>query len=311
MKRFLLYFSFLCALFSSNLLADVNLSLEVSAQSWTGASGHYDPYDTAEYEQVINFNTVFEAGDNGNYFVTFSPGLHASSGYNRRLESNGDTISYQIYRRSGKRNELKELPTSTGSTVSGKIKSNDTPPNQETIYWVVTPEEIVPSGTYTDSVSMNIYEGVVNNYDHDYGPISLNLSCTVPAFVFLSLVDLGGAFDGQDTSQTMDFQNLVEGEFLAFDMMCKGNTGYTVTMQSGNSSNLSANLSELSQVPYSIEVGGSLKDLTSGLPVEVISHASSPASSGDRYEVKVTIGSVQGAFPGTHTDTINVSIAGL
>jgi hypothetical protein len=137
----------------------------------------------------------------------------------------------------------------------------------------------------------------------------LNLSTVVPASIFLSIADSGGSFDQSDTSETLDFDGLEDGEYKSFDIRVKGNTGYNISMTSDNESTLANTGSTQSTVPYTIKVGGSTKDLSGGSSVVVGGSYFLMASTGDAYPVQVTIGTVGDADPGTYTDIISVEIS--
>lgn len=288
-----------------------NISLNIGNQNWQGGGGDiYDPYDPVEYEQVGNFDLTFDSGHACDLTITFSQGDNGNSVNNRRLAQSGSELQFQLYRESGKNHILKDNPSNMNYVIEKSITSSDISPITLSFYWQMNKEQVVEPGTYTDSVELNVYEiGPGNSATMAAGPFSLNLSTVVPPSLYLSIVDSGGSFNDSDTSQTLDFANLEEGESQNFDIMVKGNTGYNVSMTSDNASVLSHSSIGSSSVPYTIKVGGSTKDLSSGTAVVVAGSNDQSGNSGDQYVVEVTIGAIGNAETGTYSDNISVLVS--
>jgi spore coat protein U-like protein len=310
MKRKFSLILLLLSLLTSLSYADDNdceLTLTLNDQVWEGGGGNlYNPYDSVEYEQIVNFD---DEGD-CDYFITFSKGDNGSGVNKRRLETNSKELKYQLYRDSGKTHVLKDDPSKKNNVLSSSHSDSDLSPKTLSFYWQMKKEQVKEPGTYTDTVELEVYEGKAGK-DNDMiaGPFSLNLRTEVPAALFLSIVDTGSQFNDSDISQQLDFNELEEGENLSFDLRVKGNTGYNVSMTSENNSKMILSGAMGSSVPYSVKVKGSTKDLSGGGSVVVANVNKKTKKDGDKFSVEITVGSLSDADPGVYLDTIDVEVS--
>ena len=275
---------------------------------WQGATGvGYEIFDAAQTVQSITFD-VRKTGPSGcDYFVGISVG--GSGSYSRQLAGGGDTLDYNLYTTASRANVIKDVPTATvNEIISGSLPGSGTQSNSHTIYFYIAPQQIVSPAQYTDSIQFKVYSGDLSSYSLEQTK-NVTMRAQVNQVAELSLVDTNQPFDALDTLQTLDFGTLVMDETASFDLRVRSNSGYDLTFQSQNSGELAINLAgDTSVVPYSLELNGSIVDLSSGSTVNAATGVGTTTSAGDQLPVIVTIGDLGNASAGNYSDNIAVVV---
>lgn len=226
-------------------------------------------------------------------------------------------IRYQIYNSNTLTNIVKDVPdiTSANDVIQGGFASG-TNLTQNVLYYLEVPYNLattptmVSAGTYTDSYTINIYEGsdpLAFTTPVDTAAVSLTI--TVDKLIELSLVDSGGSFQVASTNRSIDFGTLSQGQASAFDLRVRTNAGFNVTFSSANDGRLK-HTTQNSYVPYNLYVNAVLLNMSSSnaTPVVGLSGSGQTALSGLAYPLRLVIGSLTGAsLSGSHSDQITIT----
>lgn len=290
-------------------LEAANFNVTVDPINWSGEGNFgYEPFDPVEYVQEENFDVTFDPGDEADFFVTFSKGN--ASNYNRYASCGGATINYQIFDSINKTNILKEIPEASNNSdvISGTVSSSDSPPRALQYYVGVEPQQVVPPGTYTDSFTVSVYEGTISGSNSLAGSGTVNITIVIPSIVEVSVVESGMSFDAGAVTENIDFGMLTQGEHQEFDLVIRGNTGYSVSFQSSNGQKMKhENPSITTEVPYTVEVDSSQVNLSGGVPVQVATGSGQTPITGSAHPIVITIGDIFGKVDGSYTDSITVT----
>lgn len=328
-KQFPIYLPLFFSLFSLSFfsLLDAggggggNLGLSHSnTVTWSGTGNNrYDCFDSTAYEQLVDgatkdFYVTYKSGEDTDFFITFSDG--GASGYNRVLTKGSYQLSYQLYKSSGQNTVLKEKPDATDSEViAGHVTDAGKPRKQsQSYYYVVYPEQIVPQGTYTDSVKLRLYKGNLNASHSQNASKNVTFKAIVPAILRLFIGPSGGGLS-EVTSYNLDFGELEEREYRDLDLKVLSNAGYEILLNSSNRGNLRHTAySEVPtsdrvyhQIEYLVDFDGSSIDLSGSGNHLVHTEPSGTASTGDIYDLLITVGSVDEKMHGDYTDELTVT----
>lgn len=294
-----------------------NISI-TSSSSFSGATSGYAPYDANEYIQTVNF-TVNQAANltTCNYFMVLSAGKSGS--VTQRKLSITPSLDYNVYVNPDKANILKSCGTTSSSS---EVITGNFPviaiarSNNHSLYWTINPLQAVNPATYSDtSLTLSLYSGTISG-----GCVQLldsktiTFQATVASYVDLSLVGTGSVFDVNDVTQLMNFGTLNTGSQQAFDLLIRSNNGYSVTMQSNNSQVLRhSNYPAISNnINYGLTFNSGAINLASGSAVNVVTSTTgaTTASTGARFPIQATIGTVSSALPaGTYSDIISIVLS--
>lgn len=241
--------------------------------------------------------------------IGFSTGQSGS--YNREMQNNGDQLAYNIYRDNNTSTPLRTLNDAQNnqqkvivhmginekSKVFSFIAKLPYPNNSRTFF---------TKGQYRDTITATA--DAVLSTGTPLRNRNFQFRVNVPPQIDISMVNRGGGFDINDTSQTLNFGLLQENETLGFDMIVRSNAGYSISLSSTNNGQLK-HVSQNYFVPYGLKVNGVTKDLSSSssTPVEVANAPGLTPPSGVVQQVDVQIGSVDNKLHGQYSDFIVVT----
>lgn len=261
--------------------------------------------------------TVDKVGpDACDYGLGFTKG-GAGSYLTRRGLDGAALVGYQLFKENGLTNVLKDVPdiTSANDVVQGGFAAGSNLSQAQNYYFdipfnVITAPALLPSGTYTDSFTINLYEGsdpllFSSTVDSE----NVNVTINVPKVIAVSIVSSGGGFVEGQTTQNVNFGSLYEGETTAFDLRIRSNAGFDVTFSSLNNGNMKHTTAN-SLVPYKFYVNGAMLNMSNSLavPVSGLTRSGQTSMSGLAYPLRVVVGTVTGAkLSGSHTDAITIT----
>ncbi len=270
--------------------------------NWQGDGSGYNPFDATTYNQEGTIDVRNKSGS-CQYFVTVSEGN--SNNFNRYLEDDGDRLNYNIYDDVSQSNVLKDLPTATvNETHVGSFSGAET--QRLTYSASLPPGQAQPSGTYQDRVTLRLYQGTLASHTlEDSDDLSFRVG--IPEVAEVALVATGAPFDDNATAYTVNFGVLQEGERERFDMLVRSNSGYIVSMSSGNRGVLELVGGAGGVVPYALTVDGRLLDL-SRRSVTVATKNGVTGLGGDRFAIAGDLGTLADAVPGAYRDDVTVTV---
>jgi hypothetical protein len=242
-----------------------------------------------------------------------------SSNYNRMAtnSSNGTSLSYNIYKTNNTTNILKTLDdaTSTNQVLVGTINKNET----KTFAYYFTlgalgTSTLPRAGTYTDTVLIAAYPGILNATDSLEITNNLAVSITIPKNISISLINSGGDYDATATTKTLDFGELTEGEELGLDVRVLSNAGYQLSVSSANNQVLQlvgSTASTDTQIGYDFYFNGVAKNLSTSkaAPVTLVTGSGATAPQGVAFPIRVVIKTVDNKTFGTYQDYITFTVA--
>lgn len=286
---------------------ECDLKLEVDNAEWRGGTrAGYGVFDTGEYPQTIQFKVRLVSGDPCPFFVTFGG---VTQGNTRRQAVSGiEGMDYQIFDSLNRRMSLKDLPSATASEViQGTFGPGETIKELSYVI-VVPPQQIKPSGRFTDVLRITLYSGTPDSFVQEDAR-TVTFSIMVDEVAEMSLVKAGSSFDPGGTSQTMDFGRLSEGKAKGFDLRVRSNVGYHVTLESENGGflkNIDPQYNDT--IPYVLETGGQPVVLGSGRQTAISRGNRLTDANGDRHEVRITMGDTSKVTAGTYRDHVLITV---
>lgn len=320
----------------SKLLVLAIGSLANSASVWAacGLSIAANPisinWDTSFATQGISFTLTKTDAGTCDYFVGFTKG-GAASAATRRAISGANQITYQLYKENALTNVLKD-PSDAAITSSNEVFSGQLPAGvgaQLTLVYYfnvplsssITPS-IVKAGTYTDTFTINVYEGADPLVPGPTPVTSANVAVTVtvPEILKMSLVATGAGFDEAGLNRSIDFGMLSAGQTRTFDIRIRTNAGFDVTFSSANNGVLKPVANPASTgLAYQFYANGVLLNLTNSLAVPVRGLGGPGVGNfetdlqGVAYPIRIVVGSFAGAsvLGGEAQDTITITTTTL
>lgn len=288
-----------------------------SLATFVGGSAGYAVYDTQEYLQTATFKVRGEAtGATCEYFVTLSEG-QSGNAMQRTLSRMTNTLNYNVYVDSGKKNVFKPQLTATSSEVitgSFPVAIALTQTNSHSFFWTINPQQIVPTSTmpYDDSnLTLSLYAGTLSLSPTLVETKTITFRAQVDSSIDVSLVESGKPFDIGNTTQLVNFGILESGADRSIDVVVRSNSGYKVTMQSQNRQLLLHSQSPrvADTVAYSVIFNGGGVDLSTGAAEQVISGTGTTPATGATFPIEFTIGTLSGNEPaGSYSDIIYVEV---
>lgn len=283
-----------------------NYSLQVGNVTWVGSPGGYNCFNNTAYPNTVNFTITKLSNGNRSYAVTASHSSNTGT-YTRQLAGGANRLNYQLYTSSAMAYVLEAPPTANpDQVISGRsnVRPGTSIPLSLTFY--VPPAQLVPPGTYTDQITMGIY----NRYNDHGAPqdtATILVSTLVASCATLCLVPSGSSFDSASISQTLDFGTLSQGQRLGCDLLVRKNTACTVSFDSANHGVLKATPPNGDQIPYTCTVSGTPLNLTTtaNLPLPP---GVSTSQDGTRLPIAVTIGNLGYPAAGNYSDIITVTV---
>lgn len=263
--------------------------------------------------------TVNRGGtDTCDFGIGFTKGGGASYAARRATDGGGHQVDYQLYKDTGFANILKDVPdiTSANDVVTGGFGGGGTTQSLDYYFRIPYNADVAPallsSGTFTDSFTVNLYEGSDPlSFATPVDTENVTVTVTVPKMIAISLVSTGSVFLENETTKNLNFGSMYEGQSTGLDLRVRSNAGFEVTFSSLNNGNMK-HTSANSLVPYKFYVNGALLDMSAslGTPVVGLTRAGQTAMGGLAYPLKVVVGSVAAGtlkLSGTHSDSITIT----
>nr|BDT29779.1 spore coat protein U domain-containing protein [Bacteriovorax sp. HI3] len=279
-------------------------------------------YGVGDTNPIVSGTVQVSRGQGGNssncnnFFLAFTKGW--AGNYNRRgynITTWVGYLYYNFYKNNNATGVLKEPSdiSSTNEVIFDTLSKGSS--KNLNYYFSLSPIDASspPSaGTYYDVVQVQLYSGTYTNIVSYEGYRDLYVYLNVAKFISLSMVDTGGTYDGNQTSKTLDFGELEQGEQLGFDVRIVSNSGYILKVSSSNNGLLKrvGGTGVKSQIGYDFYANNSIKTLTSSAssPVTIASGTGKTPSGGALVPIKVAIKSVDDKDPGTYQDYVTLSV---
>lgn len=232
--------------------------------------------------------------------------------YTRYALNGAMQLNYQLYNNVAGTNILKDVPdtVTVNDVVMVTLPAGSGPQIVQyflDIPYALATNPLAHAGIYTDSFTINAYEGA-DPALYTAPPAAsapVNLTVTIEKLINLSFVDLGQVFQEGATTKSINFGKLTTGEISRFNMALRTNAGFSVTVSSANAGRLK-HVAGNSFVPYTLYVNDVLADLTGVVPV--VSGGGQTSLSGLIYPIKIVIGAVAGlVVAGNYADAVTVT----
>ena len=291
------------AIFCSNAQ---NYTLQIGNITWVGGPGGYNPFSATAYPNTVNFTITKNAPGNKAYSVMAGTSV-TSGNYNRQMASGANRLNYQLYTTSAMTYVLQAPTIATANNdIHGNASSSLGTVIPLNFIFYVPPGQVVPAGTYTDTVIVGVYS--TYNDTSPMGTTSISITTVVIASADLSIVPTGSAFS-TSTSQTLAFGTLASGQILGCDLLVKKNTSATVTFNSANHGVMKAiPTPDTDQIPYTFVANGITLNLASAANLTLPTGVD---ATGMRLPISVTIGNVSGVGAGNYQDQVTITVTAL
>ncbi len=282
-------------------------TLQIGNVVWHGSAGGYACFSSTAYPNTINFSLTKQGRGRANYAVTAGPSQNTGT-YTRKLRSGGNYLNYTLYTTSAMTYELKAPPTANANEViSGSLSGKSGQVVPLAFVFFIPAGQVVPPGTYTDSVTFQIYPAY-NSTGSPYDYATVTFSVVVAATAAVSIVPTGNPFNNSAPQLTLDFGTLQTGAAKSCDLLIKQNNNCTVYYSSANNGVLKQTASSSSdQIPYSVSSSGINIDLSHATSIALPAGVS-PQPDGNRYPLTVTIGTMGNPEAGTYQDQITINV---
>lgn len=275
---------------------------KVSFQGYGGRG--YEVFDHRQYAKTVEF-TVENKNGACNFFVGFSAG--GSTFGARKLTSGGRALTYQLYRGASAADVLKDYPIAASEEVlSGAVGPGERSVTFQFVF-LIPFEQMVPPGTFSDSVVVSAYEGTVQSATlHDQK--SLDLSTEVLPTAEFCLGDTI-AFEAGYRNSCVDFGRLEAGKVQELMMHVRANTGFRMTFRSQNGGVLqSLDPRDDSRVPYRFMIDGREVSLGGNQSVTGLQGAGLTSAFGNPHRLRFIIGDLKDASAGDYQDIIELTL---
>ncbi len=243
----------------------------------------------------------------GDYFITLSAG--GSSDFSQRKLFNGpDEMYYNIYSTGG--TILRDLSAnpSTNEVLSGTATNEYINWKRHNYDIIVDANQFPPTGTYTDTIDVSLYEGTLGNAQKTDSD-AFTVSVTVDPILEMAVVQDNGSFIASDPNYALDFGILKAGEEKKVDLIVRSNRVYGVQVRSDNGGVMvNQDQNDESVVPYILYVNGSEQSLGAGIDEPLASNATSTSIDGAVYDLSVEIQDYGMATEGQYSDIITFTV---
>lgn len=292
---------------ASPALADCKLKItNLKTVDFHGPAGHgYEVFHGEQHSEAVEFKVERKSGS-CSFIVGFSRG-NGGPLTDRRLSFGGNSLRYQLYKNLSATQILKDVPlANTDEVLSGTLSSSQDSVSFQ-FYFAIPFLQIVPPGTYRDTVRVSVYEGTVQSAqlrDQE----QLRLEARVPTTAEFGF---GGShhFEPGDRAAKVDFDNLSVGAVRQMHLHARSNSGYRITLRSVNGGVLKNSAPrDDSRVPYTLQVDGAPVALGGSAPVTVIGRSGLTSELGTEHHLRFSLGDISDAGPGTYEDVIQVTL---
>lgn len=246
------------------------------------------------------------------YFVTFSAGNSGSVTQRLASSSSGAALAYQIYDNAAARNVLKDRSTATSlqDVLSGDFPA-DPGWRQQTLRFVliVPTAQLPPPGTYTDTISMALFQGTLGSPGAQADQETFTVSIRMPSILQISVVSPGADFDASSTSLNLNFGVLSAGMKRAADLLVRSNEALALSMTSLHGNELQIiHPKDGSFVPISIKINNDPVTVAARTPYAIASSAGPTPYAGCRYALVFEIQDFGMATEGSYSNTIQFTV---
>lgn len=296
-----------CSLAVPGALAACDLAITNLRQlDFTGHTGQgYEVFDKDQHSDVGEV-TIERRSGNCSFIVGFSAG--ASGAFDaRRLGYGGNVLGYQLYKTAAGGSALKDIPTANESEVfTGSLSPGQGPVTFQ-FHYLIPLQQIVPPGTYQDTVTVRVYEGTLQkNTLVNQG--TLSLSARVPAVAEFCFGN-EPIFEAAYRNACVDFGELRRAQVQSLMLHARSNTGYRITMRSPNGGALrNLDPSDPDTIPYTMQIDGAVVSLAGAVAVPALSGSGVTSAQGTEHTLTFTIGDMKGASAGSYQDVIEVTM---
>ncbi len=287
-------------LYSSGLLAqDCELGLEnlEDVEIKTTTSSSHSQITTVQENRNKTFNVRNTRDGACSFFVSFSSGTNV-----KYLRFGDKQIAYGLYDSVQRLNRLKGLPAATErNLLTGDFDGQENIESFTYFYFLETNDSVL-AGLYSDSVQVELYEGVPGNHIlHD----SRTITFSTDIAPFINVIVQGGQGAGNKTS--LNFGMAKPEKSLGFNITVDANIGYEMTLESQNRGVMRLDTQRLpSTIPYTLYKEGKRLDLSSTVNLLYLDTRQYRAVA--RHDFIVTIGGFGSVLSGEYEDTITVTV---
>lgn len=173
---------------------------------------------------------------------------------------------------------------------------------------VLPPGQFPPAGTYTDTVSLTLYQGNLGAYTQ-VARRSVQIRITMPSVMELSVVPPGFPFNASSTAATLSFGIVEIGKSLAVDVLVRSNNLYSLTLLSPTGSALRINdPTDTSEVPFQITLNGNPISIQPAQAYAIATGAGPTLYEGNRYSFVFTIDPFDFPTAGDYSATLTFTL---
>lgn len=254
----------------------------------------YDPYQGTN----LSYHRLEIDHDDGPA-CTVLIGIDDGQNGTRIMENGQSRLVYDLYKDSGRSQRINDI----GGSQSGMLTATLSDKNDEasfTFYSYIPPGQVVKKGTYTDRVTVNVYE-VRNGVP--VGPIdsrSAQVRAKVREVVSASVTVNGVTRALSGSSGVLDMGELSRTGGGSFELRVAGNSDYDLSLSSENAGRL-ISADNPDGIGYSVSVGGRTSRLTRGTSFSLGGNGT--------YTVGVQVDDVSRALAGTYSDNLILIIS--
>lgn len=288
-----------------------------TTQTFSSGALEYKPFENTTHAQTVSFkiNGLVNVGT-CQFFVAMRAGGSGNANA-RKMTLGAGSLNYQVYTDNSMAAPVLPVTSySAANVLSGNFPQavGVTQSANMSFTWTIPTEQVAKASStrYSDTVAFDLYDGIpaIGLYLLK-DTLNVTFQSKVESMVDLSLVGTGAGFNVNDTSEAVNFGTAATGTSRAFDVNIRSNDGYSVTMQSSNQQKLVKGGTPAANIPYSITVGGTSRNLSGGGAVAVSSgQGVTTALTGSSIPVNITLGTVATSqTAGTYQDAISVNVS--
>jgi spore coat protein U-like protein len=255
--------------------------------------------------------SVRHRGSASEYFVTFSTGGSGTFYPRQASGPGGGVLAYQIYDTSTTRNILKDLSGNPApqEVLHGSFPDDNKWVSEDLSFVVIVPSgQFPPAGTYSDTVSLTLYQGTLGSYTQQ-AQQTFQVRITMPSVMELSLVPPGAPFSASSTTSTLDFGILEIGKTQAVDVVVRSNQGYSLFMvsQYGNVLRI-VDPTDTSTVPVRVSLNGNPIALSPAQAYPITASSGPTSYGGVRYSFVFTVDTLDFPTAGNYSCVITFTL---
>lgn len=290
-----------CLILGAQASLGAQLRLEFQGQAGGNLALTYDVNANVESPRTARLR---HQGPAVNYFFTVDAGQNGGGNALARaaLGPNGALLFYQVLSPGG------QILTPTQG-LGGSFPARANGFNQLTLNYtlVLLAGQFPPAGTYTDQISVELYEGTDASGILRETAV-LNLSITMPQVLDLRLGSAGVSFGSGTQNLELSYGSLEPGLLRQAELLVRANVVFAVEFTSQNGGSLINSLTGVS-LPYLLRLAGQTLSFAGTAPLRVLSTQSPTGLTGRAFALETETLN-PGLLPdsGTYTDQISITI---